>query len=612
MYLFAPTGFMVMGPITATHVHEGIYASDVIYGEEVVIAVRMPSSQVGAFVLEVDEAVHGYGSQSQRGFGDSAPCNININCSPLGAGWELERDAVGMVLSSSGKFTGSLINNTCNSLTPYFLTAFHTIDLTPMNHIIDPLEESSLSSYVFRFGYEVQSISCTTEPTSWLSYSGAEFRAGWAQTDFILLELNGSLLGQNNVAMAGWDRTNSFPSPTTCIHHPAGDVKKISVDYDNPTATYPPIPNQIAGAPSWLDIVFEDGFAERGSSGGPLFNSSHRIIAQIWGGDPTLTCEDSDIHNLGFPKFFFDSWTGGGTSDTRLSDWLDPTGTGATTLDGVRIPSITTASSLGVTHLLCEDDELTALLDISFGGDVTWEAIPRDMFRYSSGTGTSATVTPSSGIVSGFGSIVFTILLNNGCGSLTISTGFYVGPPGPATYLSFPAPLPPSPVIELFPGQQLHVFIDNTPGASPTDAVWTRSGSLVAQTTTIGIKNTFTAASSPAAGSSGYFYIQTNNTCGPSPLSDGEVWIEYPESFVFEEPSSETNGGGEFIFTVPESYRSQASTWQVLNLQGQLLMQEQITTSRISIPTHSLASGIYLVRFISETYQETRRIRISN
>ena len=29
------------------------------------------------------------------------------------------------------------------------------------------------------------------------------------------------------------------------------------------------------------------------------------------------------------------SWTGGGTNTTRLSNWLDPTNTGRTTLDGI-------------------------------------------------------------------------------------------------------------------------------------------------------------------------------------------------------------------------------------------------------------------------------------
>ena len=35
------------------------------------------------------------------------------------------------------------------------------------------------------------------------------------------------------------------------------------------------------------------------------------------------------------------SWTGGGTSQTRLNDWLDPTGTGVTTLDGTDHPTFT-------------------------------------------------------------------------------------------------------------------------------------------------------------------------------------------------------------------------------------------------------------------------------
>ncbi|MDD2279688.1 MAG: hypothetical protein PHS05_11570, partial [Bacteroidales bacterium] len=62
--------------------------------------------------------------------GASASCQIDINCSPVGDDWQDEKRGVGHILFREGPTnwyvcTGSLVNNTNQDATPYFLTANH-------------------------------------------------------------------------------------------------------------------------------------------------------------------------------------------------------------------------------------------------------------------------------------------------------------------------------------------------------------------------------------------------------------------------------------------------------------------------------------------------------
>jgi hypothetical protein len=59
--------------------------------------------------------------------------------------------------------------------------------------------------------------------------------------------------------------------------------------------------------------------------------SAHRllVVGHLHGGD--ASCEST----LGYFSRFSMSWTGGEAQENRLSDWLDPLGTEATTLDGL-------------------------------------------------------------------------------------------------------------------------------------------------------------------------------------------------------------------------------------------------------------------------------------
>lgn len=159
--------------------------------------------------------------------------------------------------------------------------------------------------------------------------TGAFFRAGYQPSDFCLVELDETPPPLSNVYFAGWERTNSAPSSGVAIHHPEGDIKKISFE-NQPLVITSFFEILVPGDGTHLRVIDWDvGTTEPGSSGCPLFNEDKRIVGQLHGGDAACFNNESDW----FGRFFY-SWTGGSSPPTRLSDWLDPLGTGQTTLDG--------------------------------------------------------------------------------------------------------------------------------------------------------------------------------------------------------------------------------------------------------------------------------------
>jgi PKD repeat protein len=135
-------------------------------------------------------------------------------------------------------------------------------------------------------------------------------------------------LANYNVYYAGWSRDTVHPTSGMGIHHPSGDIKKISqaglfsradgIDEGN------------GAADCWQVLWPTAACTEPGSSGSPIFNASHKLIGQLYGGPSA--CGASQMWDY-YGRFYV-SWTGGGTSATRLSDWLDPVSLNPATVEG--------------------------------------------------------------------------------------------------------------------------------------------------------------------------------------------------------------------------------------------------------------------------------------
>lgn len=308
----------------------GMLATSLVYGSDAVIELSAPeSADLSNLRLRIGHIVHAYrGINSKfeevkygRGpFGNSGSCNINVNC-PQGDDWQVEKQSVALIVSGgSASCSGALINNTNNDGYPYFLTANHCLG-------------GGVGNWVFYFNHETTGCSGNTGPTN-QSVSGASIVASNGGSDFALLEINnGNTIPSNfNPEWAGWDNTDNenAVSAATCIHHPAGDLKKITHDTDGPYHA-----NQ-SGAAVWYIDQWEEGTTEGGSSGSPLFNQDHRIIGQLYGGGASCFNQSgADWYGrLGV------SWDGNNSS-SRLRDWLDPNNSGVSTLDGYPTGAVT-------------------------------------------------------------------------------------------------------------------------------------------------------------------------------------------------------------------------------------------------------------------------------
>lgn len=303
---------------------ENSLAIGVMEGETVYLEYQVPFESKNWGQIEISQIVHGYRSvlrsdlfsDEDRGpFGNSGACNINVNC-PEGNDWQVEKRSVAIIVSGGNAVcSGALVNNTAQDGTPYFLTANHCLG-------------GNVNNWVFYFNHESASCTGTSGPTN-QSISGAVLRASNANSDFALLELNAIPPDNYNVQYAGWDHSDdeNAVSSSVGIHHPSGDVKKICFEEDAPYHAAQ------AGAQVWFIDEWELGVTEGGSSGSPLFNQDHRIIGQLYGGWAACSGSTNNGQADYYGRFGV-SWDAGTTNSTRLSNWLDPLGTGQTILDG--------------------------------------------------------------------------------------------------------------------------------------------------------------------------------------------------------------------------------------------------------------------------------------
>jgi hypothetical protein len=334
------------------------FATGLVYGDQVTLEYYLPNDVKEVGIISISGIVHGYryilpeygygnvpgnNPNLALGFNQSGNCQVNINC-PEGNNWQNEKRAVALMLVEGTRWcTGSLINNTANNFTPYFLTANHCL----RGH--DAISNPNLNHWTFYWNYELPpnlndcnyNNSTPSEPLAF-STSGARIVANGSLSvsDFALLRLTEDPIYFSNHTPSyipyylGWDRTGNSGTGGVGIHHPRGDVKKIAT-YNQTPQSY-----SMGGGSNnywslyWMQTPNGYSVTEGGSSGSSLLNSNHRIIGQLYGGD-SINCSDP-ANDYGLYGKFSVSWTGNGATDNRrrLSNWLDPNNTGVSVLNG--------------------------------------------------------------------------------------------------------------------------------------------------------------------------------------------------------------------------------------------------------------------------------------
>lgn len=263
-------------------------------------------------------------ARTVESFGNSGNCQVNINCEE-GNDWQQEKVAVALILVNGNRYcTGSLINTTENNYEPLLLTADHCLGGWANSYDKhDAITNPDLSHYSFYWMYEAPGCARATESPKIISTSGAKVIANSSTTDFALLKLieDPKDIGEFTPYYAGWDSRNIITGGGVGIHHPVGDTKKIATYTQTPITS-----DNYFWKLNWVQTLNGYSVTEGGSSGSALFNNSHRIIGQLWGGS-SVNCSNPALDYAVYGKLCL-SWDGISTSDSRrrLRDWLDPKG----------------------------------------------------------------------------------------------------------------------------------------------------------------------------------------------------------------------------------------------------------------------------------------------
>lgn len=324
LYFYNPSKSFILGNFTENHLYNGELGTELIPGSMAIVEYYVPAENASKqSSIEISTVVHGYRTSTEfleKAFGSSGSCNMNVNC-PDGTPWVNQRNSSLMLVSGGNGFcSGALINNTQNDGKPYVLTANHCY--------------SNPASWVFRFNWHAPSCANPGSSPSFESLSGAVLRAKRTPSDFCLVEITGGLIANTvpavcNPYFSGWDNSGNIPTSAVSIHHPSGDITKISFD-DDPLVISQGMGSSESNA-TWSLSWDRNTTTEGGSSGSPLFDQNHRIIGQLWGGGASC----SNLSATDYYGRLANSWLPSGSdSSNQLKYWLDPTNLGLTIIDG--------------------------------------------------------------------------------------------------------------------------------------------------------------------------------------------------------------------------------------------------------------------------------------
>lgn len=318
------------------------------FGDELTLMLSEPKGTM-ASSIHLDRVIYNYrstGNPSAAKVNESDACEVNVNCSPVGDNWQDEKRGVARIYvvepAGAGWCSGSLVNNTAQDCKPYMLTAFHCGENSTT---------ANFNVWKFYFKYEVTGCINPTSGgtlasnviTGSVKKADANDGGGISGSDFLLVQMgtaNNEATTINklkttgfNAYWNGWDANNTATTGGVGIHHPAGDIKKISTF--NGTTISSTYGGQVSGTHwrlTWSSNSNGHGVTEGGSSGSPIFNNSNgRIIGTLTGGS-------SYCNALTSPDFYGKMsyhWTSNGTQAMyQLKPLLDPTNSGLMVLNG--------------------------------------------------------------------------------------------------------------------------------------------------------------------------------------------------------------------------------------------------------------------------------------
>nr|WP_315431317.1 trypsin-like peptidase domain-containing protein [uncultured Albidiferax sp.] len=322
-----------------------MYWTPLVEGSEATLEVELPASvSTDGVQIAIPSLSHVYSALASDGenvakVGEAGSCEVNVACNTDYSSAESNAVARMVFVGSDGgtyQCSGTLVNDSSSSGTPYFLSANHCISKQS--------EASTLQTYWF---YRATSCSGTTLNSAYQTRTGgATLLYASAVTDTSFMQLVDT--PPTGVTYAGW----SVAAPTlnaavAGIHHPKGDLQKLSTgslsafqdcSVLNATSDTFTCSSGTQSGSKFINATFSSGVTESGSSGSPLFQtsgSSHYMVGQLYGGSSSCAAPSgSNIYGR------FDV-----AYNAALSQWLNVASSAALAVSSLGNGSGTVSSS---------------------------------------------------------------------------------------------------------------------------------------------------------------------------------------------------------------------------------------------------------------------------
>jgi hypothetical protein len=331
VFVYAPDRSTVLGAFTCqNNKPSGIFAVAPVPGDEIIVEYNDDGNVAEEPVLEIGSVNHDflgvYGVMSDNlkvgWFGDSGECNVNVNCSKDKPD-SISKAVCKIIVDGTMLCSGTIMNNTGKDGTPYFLTAAHCLR-----------NDDSDKSILFYFNYETPVCIPFVEGTKDQILSGSTLKAQVDTLDFALVEMSEMPPPEYMPYWSGWNISTAPQAPFVTIHHPSGDVKKISVERDDIIATTFNA-ESVDGDPfvkdaHWHVKTWESGTTEGGSSGAGLFDAGNMLVGTLSGGE--AMCGNSVNDYFARLNKMWDYLNG---DTVQVAAWLDPDNKGVSSLEGL-------------------------------------------------------------------------------------------------------------------------------------------------------------------------------------------------------------------------------------------------------------------------------------
>lgn len=341
LFVYSPDKKQLLGAYNHNNNKQSnLFATDIIYGNTCIIEYYEPLAVMGEGSFTITEV--GYGYRDLRAMGGSQPCEVDIACSE-GDPWEEQINSVVRIRPRiNGDLfwcTGVIMNNTELDCKPYVLSALHCA--------LNGTQSTTADYNLYKFYFKFQKPGCASgNGSAAKTITGCSLKAdsndggGDTGSDFMLMELSEDIPADYDPYWAGWNRSSTSNGGGITIHHPAGDVKKISTYSSSPVTSGWGTSNTHFRV-NWVETENGWGVTEGGSSGCPLFNNDGLVIGTLTGGgsfcegvNPPNGPEDPDFYG----KMSRHWASNPNPSAEKLREWLDPSSDSGTAFLGSSNP----------------------------------------------------------------------------------------------------------------------------------------------------------------------------------------------------------------------------------------------------------------------------------